>query len=345
MAALIVFFGHAAGHLTGGFLWQLAPYLDAAVIVFFVLSGYVIAYIVDTRENNIESYLIARISRLWSIIVPALILTVICNYIGIEFSNNPSIYFNGPWEAPDADPIFLSYFLSFFLVQHVWDLGLNPPMNGPFWSLTYEFIYYLLFAALVFFKGKKRVGIFITICLIAGPDIMLLFPIWMLGAMIYHAHKKYMQLLQEYRLLSSIVAIVALLGFIYFVPVIRKVVDVEIAIQMSDKNIFASYLYTFLICIHLFCVPPLLSLCAKLIIRIGSIVTYFASMTFALYLFHRPLLQMFAAFCENVSSPSSRFLILGGTVSIIFLIGRPCEEGKYYLKSWLVKLANRLKSY
>jgi peptidoglycan/LPS O-acetylase OafA/YrhL len=310
-------------------------------MIFFVLSGYVIAYIVDTREKNIDSYLIARISRLWSIIVPALILTAICNYIGIEFSNNPGIYFNGPWEAPDADPIFLSYFLSFFLLQQVWYLGLNPPLNGPFWSLTYEFIYYFLFAALVFFKGKKRVCILITICLIAGPDIMLLFPIWMLGAMIYHAHKKYIPRLQEYRLLSSIVAIVTLFGFVFSVPTIRGIDAVEIVIQMGNKNILAYYLYTFLICIHLFCVPPLLTLCSKLLIKIGTFVAYFASMTFALYLFHRPLLQMFAAFCEDVSSPSSRFLILGGTVAIVFLIGRPCEKGKYHLKSGLVKFSNK----
>lgn len=52
-AALAVLFCHISGkRLTGGLLWQLGPYGSEAVTVFFVLSGYVIAYVAATREKN-----------------------------------------------------------------------------------------------------------------------------------------------------------------------------------------------------------------------------------------------------------------------------------------------------
>ncbi len=58
---MVVFLGHVAGtRLTGGFLWQLGPYTGEAVTVFFVLSGFVIAYATDQRETSARSYLIAR---------------------------------------------------------------------------------------------------------------------------------------------------------------------------------------------------------------------------------------------------------------------------------------------
>lgn len=53
VSAFLVFVYHSFGNgITGGFLWQIGGYGHTAVMVFFVLSGYVIAYvIVDKRKN------------------------------------------------------------------------------------------------------------------------------------------------------------------------------------------------------------------------------------------------------------------------------------------------------
>ena len=54
-AALVVFFGHICGsRFTGGLFWQVGPYADEAVDVFFVLSGFVIAYVAENRERTPE---------------------------------------------------------------------------------------------------------------------------------------------------------------------------------------------------------------------------------------------------------------------------------------------------
>src|SRR5690242_6900946 len=44
----------------------------AAVIVFFVLSGFVIAYATDRSERSLANYTLDRLSRLWSVALPAL---------------------------------------------------------------------------------------------------------------------------------------------------------------------------------------------------------------------------------------------------------------------------------
>lgn len=44
--------------------WRLAPFGEVAVTVFFVLSGYVIAHVTQSRESSLQTYAVARIARL-----------------------------------------------------------------------------------------------------------------------------------------------------------------------------------------------------------------------------------------------------------------------------------------
>jgi peptidoglycan/LPS O-acetylase OafA/YrhL len=54
-----------------------------AVMVFFVLSGCVIAYTTFQRHpGDVQKYIIARLSRLYSVVIPALILTGILFFMG-----------------------------------------------------------------------------------------------------------------------------------------------------------------------------------------------------------------------------------------------------------------------
>ena len=51
-------------------------------MVFFVLSGYVIAYVTDQKEKDWASYAASRLSRVYSVAVPTLLLTVLLDAIG-----------------------------------------------------------------------------------------------------------------------------------------------------------------------------------------------------------------------------------------------------------------------
>jgi peptidoglycan/LPS O-acetylase OafA/YrhL len=71
-------------------------------------------------------------------------------------------------------------FLNQFWALNVW-LG----TNGPFWSIAYEFWYYVIFGAAFYFGGLRRGLITIAAMTVAGPKIVVALPIWLLGVALY----------------------------------------------------------------------------------------------------------------------------------------------------------------
>lgn len=91
LAAVAVLVSHLCGQrFTGGLLWQAEPYVDEAVDVFFVLSGFVIGYVTDQREATAKSYAIARLARVYSVALPALVTTFVLDAIGAAL--RPDLY-------------------------------------------------------------------------------------------------------------------------------------------------------------------------------------------------------------------------------------------------------------
>src|SRR5579875_1508702 len=82
--------------------WQFAvPYVlcDAghqAVVIFFVLSGYLIAGSVRRSLNRGQgswgSYMVHRLSRLWVVLIPGLAIGALLDWIGIHYGHWPAIY-------------------------------------------------------------------------------------------------------------------------------------------------------------------------------------------------------------------------------------------------------------
>ena len=66
---------------------------------------------------------------------------------------------------------------------------LNEPAfgNAMYWSLDYEVWYYMIFAAAVFYSGRKRLLLVSALVLLSGPRVALLMSMWLLGVFIYRA--------------------------------------------------------------------------------------------------------------------------------------------------------------
>lgn len=177
-AAFTVFLSHyAVARISGGVLWPVADYGRPAVLVFFVLSGFVIAWVTETRERSLEEYGLSRAARLYSVMIPAFIMTAVLDYLGKAI--DPRLY--GPeWGHSTTHPL-LSFMLSAVFLGESWTLGVLPGFNVPFWSLNYEAWYYVLFAAATFLQGRCRIAVLGVAALLAGPKILVLFPIWLLG--------------------------------------------------------------------------------------------------------------------------------------------------------------------
>jgi peptidoglycan/LPS O-acetylase OafA/YrhL len=176
-AALAVFVSHyATGRISGGLFWQFDGG-RTAVLVFFVLSGFVIIWVSDTRERTLEEYGLSRVARLYSVIIPAFGLTAALGSIGKAI--DPGLY--GPeWGHSTAHPV-IDYALSAVFLGESWTIRVLPGFNVPYWSLNYEAWYYVLFATAIFLRGRPRVAAVIVAALLAGPRILFLLPVWLMG--------------------------------------------------------------------------------------------------------------------------------------------------------------------
>jgi peptidoglycan/LPS O-acetylase OafA/YrhL len=114
-----------------------------AVVLFFVLSGYVIAHTVDRRDHDPKSYAINRLARLWSVVLPALLLTVCLDSIGTRIAPDHYHALGTP-----ADFAILPVVMNALFLNQLWFLNISPWSNTPFWSLGFEFWYYVFYALL-----------------------------------------------------------------------------------------------------------------------------------------------------------------------------------------------------
>jgi len=170
-----------------------------AVMIFFVLSGFLVGGRVAEKLSagtfRMADYLADRISRLYPVFVFSLLLTATLDNWGARHFHNADSYpsdfrmlrdlVNYDIVAQHSIGTFLS---NLFMLQGI----VTPPFgtNGPLWSLSMEFWYYLLFPLLLipFYARSVRtrwtsVGVLMLVLglLAVNPTYYALFVVWLLG--------------------------------------------------------------------------------------------------------------------------------------------------------------------
>jgi peptidoglycan/LPS O-acetylase OafA/YrhL len=158
---------------TQGFLPPHVPSLmrigHLSVVVFFVISGYSVAFSAHQHVDQPRQFLVARWSRIYSIAIPAMLFALMLDQIaGIQ---NSPLY--PAWQYP-----------KWFLGEH-WFYNLRPFSIPPYWSLSYEFWFYSLMAIMMLRPSKLKVVAIGALLLFLGPRICLLLPCWLLGVLAY----------------------------------------------------------------------------------------------------------------------------------------------------------------
>lgn len=182
-ATILVVFSHVAyPRFTRGdysFMRDLNLGSDA-VIVFFVISGLVIAYAAE-RDGRMSTYAFNRITRLMSVLLPALLLTFVLDQWGQSIG--PEAYQNKFYNPASLQEL-LARGMS---MTNEWGAfeRIRLGTNGPLWSLSYEAAYYVLFAVVMFLSGPRR-WVLLALCLwLIGPRILLLMPAWLMGVFVW----------------------------------------------------------------------------------------------------------------------------------------------------------------
>jgi peptidoglycan/LPS O-acetylase OafA/YrhL len=155
-----------------------------AVLVFFVISGWLVGgSLLDKfrQPDAIASYAIDRVTRLWTVLIPTFMLTLLFG-LGTGVISAQSIDF-----SPANDYSALVFGANLVGLQTI----AVPAFGGnfPLWSLANETWYYLLFPLLVLLFGARRrvprVACGATLVLLAAvlpAAIVGYFAIWLLGA-------------------------------------------------------------------------------------------------------------------------------------------------------------------
>ena len=299
-AAMTVFLYHFGyERISGNLLWRMAgPYGHDAVVVFFVLSGLVMAYVTGERENTPYKYFRARFARLYSVVIPMLLLVPVADAIGRHF--NASLY-DGWWFQSDHPA--LRFALSLGFLHEIWWTSTRYFSDGPYWSIAYEFWYYVAFGALCFLRGPTRWIACAAVMLVAGPKILLLFPVWLLGVVTWR--------LARGRKLptTASISILAACAMIYAVWIhlgIYKLgenfgASILGAIHISRDQIGWSalwlddYVLGILVAVAFVSLASLSDIAAKVLTPVQRPVRWLAGATFTVYLMHYPLMQLLAA--------------------------------------------------
>jgi peptidoglycan/LPS O-acetylase OafA/YrhL len=158
---------------------QVPDFGRVAVMAFFVLSGFVIAYSAEHKNLTARSYAVARAARLYSVALPVLVLAfVLATSVHglLDVPVDEAYQLRRPW-------LYVPFHLAF--LGDAWHFVERPPWLIPYWSLDYEAWYYVLFGVFHFLRGRRRWLAAGAVLAFVGPRLWLLLPVWLSGVALY----------------------------------------------------------------------------------------------------------------------------------------------------------------
>lgn len=305
IAAAIVFLSHLRNPVFLGFeripvadrslfvkAWFFATGLHAeAVIVFFVLSGYLVggmaAARVQTGQFRLGEYLIDRISRIYLPYFPALLLTAALDWIGSHYLNSAGLYTHEQTMIHEkiASGAFVNgmtpaIFLMNLLMQQT--LRAQPyGSNDPLWTISLEFWFYIFFALAVaaMLSGARRTTVLwalglLTLAVFLGSSFFIYFGLWLIGVGV--AFIPWRSLERPMLALALFIAILLVARF-----GIASVRESSLVLTLKNYAIAAAFGWL-LLSMRGVVLPPL-----ELIAPLNA---FMAKFSYSLYLVHFPLM-------------------------------------------------------
>jgi peptidoglycan/LPS O-acetylase OafA/YrhL len=307
-----------------GALYFFTGFGHQAVMVFFVLSGFLIsATVIKGHLSGTWSWLeyaINRSTRLYVVLIPGLLLGALFDMGGTALFASTGAYTH---PLSDLGPTIASnnlnvgnFFCNLFFLQTI----ICPTFgsNTPLWSLANEFWYYALFpavlsACLAFFRKDLRVagslGVAVA-CLAAflGPDKLIGFLVWMSGCALVLARCKFQFRAKStvfFHLLLSVIILLVCLSAARTSPASRLGSDLAVGIAFT------------------------LFLFGVLQLDLGTdshhylgVAHRFAGFSYSLYVLHFPLLLFLRAWTVPSQrwQPDGLHLLFGSLVGVVVLV-------------------------
>ena len=342
-AACLVYLYHSNMRFLVADVLPASQYGHSAVIVFFVLSGYVIAYVTDTKEKTWTVYAASRLSRVYSVVLPTLALTLILDACGRSLY--PEVY-----DYP-FDQFGLRIAGSALMLNEIWFVSITYLSNVPFWSIAFEFWYYVLFGVVTFLRGGVRVWVGIALIALLGPKILLLLPVWVSGVALY----RWKWLLDRSRAFSWCLVAISTIGIsathhigVYqlWTDWLQAVVGPERFVQLTFARYFlGDYLLCALVFMNFAGVRIVADSLGPVIRRMERPIRLVVAYTFTLYLLHQPLFIFWAAVVRgNPGTYTYWWVVTCLTGVSVAVIGYFTENQRQRLRTGLQVLLQRISA-
>ncbi len=296
----------------------------AAVGGFFVLSGYTIRMIYpDGKSFDEGRYYVDRLSRLWSVALPALVATICLDAVSRYAA--PDFYMSN-WGGEADHPIFRIFANAGFLTQ-IWGYSIYPLSNSPFWSLGYEAAFYLMYGLYL----SRRYMLLGLTALLLGPNILFMAVVWIGGAALYDVYSRKERKTGTGIRLFVAGGAVAVMGLAAvdlngFAETIRQVIDVFFGmLHVDPARVSVSLVLPSIAALAVFAwVFWALDLCGERIAvpdRLKAIARKVGDATFPIYLFHFPIFVCVAALgLYDVHSTWQKLAVFVCVIGVTFLI-------------------------
>ena len=333
VAACLVYVYHSNQRLLVTDILPASTYGHSAVTVFFVLSGFVIAFITDTKERHWATYAASRVSRVYSVALPAVFLTIALDAAGRQLY--PALY------SYPFDQFGVRTLTSLLLLNETWFISITSFSNVPYWSICYEMWYYVAFGLAMFLPRRMGGVAVVGLALLLGPKVVLLAPIWMLGVLLYRWQRlRQISAVQGWLLvLGSSVGIVAF----HHAGVSEQVADQFKSFigahgyaQLTFSKFFlADYLLGSLVFLN-FAGMRRISDSLTPLLLLERPIRWLAGYTLSLYLLHQPLFLFWAAVLRGDPNGHAYWAMTTALVAVsVWAIGWVTENKRHALKRWL----------
>jgi len=270
-----------------------------AVMVFFLLSGYVIAMSLDKKHYTFKEYFIHRFLRIYTVFIFAIIISGL-----VYFYINPS-------ETFDIKQLFLN------LIMMQDYSGMKPGVfsdpifnNNPLWSLSYEWWFYMIFFFhFSFFRNHpEKQELFLAIAFVISVIglitykifynqislFLMYYYIWFSGAYSYFIFKtfsgrnRYISIL-----IVGYLCIIAIYTYLFiFNEQISHLVDhpvLEVRHYLASSVLLLFAIIVFLKLYNIFE--------SNLIyLKVRNFFAYFAPISFGIYVIHYPIKSLLLEF-------------------------------------------------
>ena len=332
LAALAVVVGHAAQIrvYTGAFPFSMFLQKNA-VVVFFVLSGMVIAASVDRERKTLDHFALARVSRIVPVALGAIAVSLVVAALDVALPGGPLFVEDLGWADP-GETLRAALFLS-----ESYTTGFPP--NAPYWSLSYEVWFYALFAAATYLSGWTRAIWLVALAAIAGPNIVLLLPVWLVGVALVRlppAARISPAIAVSFVALALAALLIAPLGAMKAFLMLRPLVPWQLG---SSLYVLTDFLLALALAAGFAGLRTLSGIGLALPARAEPAIRWGANMSFSLYLLHWPLLKLVhMAGLTAGNDPLAFAAIIAGVVAVSGAFATVTEHKRYAVRAWIERV-------